>query len=55
MSETKGKNPIVNIVIIVLVIGALGGIYFLKGGKNTVPPGEVELNFPALVDYGSHG
>lgn len=55
MDETKGKNPLVNIIIIVLVIGALGGIYFLRAGKNNAPAVEGELTFPALVDYGSHG
>lgn len=59
MNEAKSKRPLVNIAIVVLIIGIMGGMYFLKSGKNTVEEnpvtGESEEAFPALVDYGSHG
>lgn len=59
MSEAKSKSPLVNILIVALVIAILGGMYFLKSGRNRAEDKPVtegsEEAFPALVDYGSHG
>ncbi len=48
------SKVILKILVILLIIGGFGGIYFLKNKPPATSVNQIET-FPAMVDYGSHG